>query len=51
MKWSVNESKESFFDINGEFPRWMGCSLICIDFCLRSIDEWRNLFYIVIDAL
>ena len=27
------------------------CSLICIDFSLKSIDEKRNLFYIVVDAL
>ena len=27
------------------------CSLIYIDFTLKSIDEWKNLFYIVIDAL
>ena len=26
-----------------------GCSLICVDLSLKSIDEWRNLFYIVID--
>ena len=28
-----------------------GCSLIYVDFSLKSIDEWRNSFYIVIDAL
>ena len=28
-----------------------GCSLIRVDFSLKSIDKWTNLFYIVIDAL
>ena len=26
-------------------------SLICVDFSLKGIDDWRNLFYIVLDAL
>ena len=28
-----------------------GCSLITVDFSLKSIDEWKNLFYMVIDVL
>ena len=28
-----------------------GCSLICVDFSLESLDESRNLFYVVVDAL
>ena len=28
-----------------------GCFLIYSTFLPQSIDEWRNLFYIVIDAL
>ena len=28
-----------------------GCSLICVDFSLKSKVEWRDLFYTVIDAL
>ena len=28
-----------------------GCFLIYVDFSLKNIDEWRNLFYIVINAL
>ena len=25
------------------------CSFICVDFPLKSIDEWTHLFYIVIE--
>ena len=28
-----------------------GCSLIYVDSSLKSIDEWRNLFYVVIDVV
>ena len=28
-----------------------GCSLICIDFSLKNIDEWRKLSNTVTDAL
>ena len=28
-----------------------GCSLIHVDFSLKNIVEWINLFYILIDAL
>ena len=44
MKTSVNESK--FFLILMEASQYE-CSLICVDLSLKSMDEWRNLFYIV----
>ena len=28
-----------------------GCYLIYDEFSLKSVDRWRNLFYVVIDAL
>ena len=28
-----------------------GYSLIYVDFSIKSLGEWRNLFYIVADAL
>ena len=49
MKTSVNKSI-FFFLILVEASQ-DGCSLICVDFSLKSLDEWRNLFHIVVDGL